>query len=59
MGRDPGRGRSIDMTPFQTMNMERPDSSYPDYDPLYGEDPYDYSEEYWEDLRLYREEGEY
>ena len=50
------------MTPFQQMNRERPDSSYPDYDPLYGEDPYDYSEEYWEDIRNIRfesEEGDY
>lgn len=29
---------------------ERPDTDYPDYDPLYGEDPDDYSEEYWGDL---------
>lgn len=38
---------------------ERPDTDYPDYDPLYGEDPDDYSDEYWEDLiNTYITEGD-
>lgn len=37
------------------MYTERPDSDYPDYDPLYGEDPYDYSDEYWEYGDIYHQ----
>lgn len=38
---------------------ERPDTDYPAYDDLYGEDPYDYSEDYWEDLFTDKTEGDY
>lgn len=39
---------------------ERPDTDYPDYDDLYGEDPDDYSDDYWEDLiNTYITEGDY
>lgn len=36
-------------TPWQAANMERPDSDYPGYDGFYGEDPFDYSSDYWDD----------